>query len=108
VSNPYRIHAFVCTGGKVCPSQGSEAIWLALKTRVRELGLQDEIRISKSGCVGQCGHGPMACVYPEGVWYRALSADDVEPLLDHLRGGKVHEARLYHPARPGGNKVDAT
>jgi len=108
MNNPYRVHAFVCTGGKTCPQQGSFAIWMALKARVKELGLEDEIRISKSGCIGQCGYGPMACVYPDNVWYGALSGDDVDALLDHLRGGPVHEAKLYRPSHAGNNKREVT
>lgn len=104
-SNPYRIHALVCTTGKTCPTQGSEAVWLALKGRVRELGLQAEIRVSKSGCIGQCGHGPMACIYPDNVWYRSLELEDVDPLIEHLRNGTTHETKLYRPEGPGNNKV---
>jgi len=104
VSNPYRIHALICTKGKACPTQGSDAIWWALKQRIRERGLEREIRISKSGCVGQCGHGPMACIYPDNVWYAALSETDIDALVDHLIEGKVHAARVYHPAEPGNNK----
>ena len=108
MSNPYRIHALICTKGKTCPTQGSDAIWFELKKRVRELGLEHEIRISKSGCVGQCGHGPMACVYPDNVWYAALSPDDVDALVDHLVEGRVHDERVYRPAGPGNNKTPAT
>jgi (2Fe-2S) ferredoxin len=104
-SNPYRIHVLVCTAGKTCPTQGSEPIWLALKKRVRADGLAGEVRVSKSGCVGQCGHGPMACVYPDDVWYAGLGEEDVEPLMAHLRAGTIHEARLYRPAGPGSNKI---
>ena len=104
-SNPYRIHILVCTTGRTCPTQGSEPVWLALKKRVRGEGLTGEVRVSKSGCVGQCGHGPMACVYPDNVWYAALGEEDVEPLLAHLRDGTIHDAKLYRPAGPGNNKV---
>ena len=107
-SNPYRIHAFVCLGGKTCPAQGSEEIWRQLKARVKELGLAEEIRISKSGCVGQCGYGPMACVYPDGVWYAGLTEGDIEPLLAHLRAGTPHAPRLYEPETPGNNKRPVT
>lgn len=104
-SNPYRIHAFVCLGGKSCPAQGSEAVWEALKSRVREAGLAQEIRVNKAGCMSQCGHGPMVCVYPEGVWYAGVRPEDVEAILAHLRGGPVHAARLYRPEKPGENKL---
>jgi len=104
-SNPYRTHAFVCLGGKSCPAQGSEAIWEALKSRVRELGLAGEIRINKAGCMSQCGHGPMVCVYPADVWYAGVGPADVEPIVAHLRGGAPHAPRIYRPERPGENKV---
>ena len=104
-SNPYEIHAFVCLGGKTCPTQGSDEVWLALRDRIRDEGLKDRIRVSKSGCVGQCGHGPMACVYPDDVWYAGLGEEDVEPLIAHLRDGTIHEAKLYRPVGPGNNKV---
>ena len=104
-SNPYEVHAFVCLAGKTCPGQGAEAVWTALRTRVDELGLKHRVRVNKSGCLSQCGHGPMVCVYPAGVWYAGVGPDDVEPIVAHLRGGPVHAARLYRPAGPGANKV---
>ncbi len=105
MSNPYSVHAFVCLGGKTCPVQGSEAIWTELKARVREKGRADRIRINKSGCLSQCGHGPMVCVYPEGVWYCGVQAADVDAILAHLAGGPVHEPRRYTPPGPGSNKI---
>ena len=105
MSNPYSVHAFVCLGGKTCPVQGSEAIWTELKARVREKGRTDRIRINKSGCLSQCGHGPMVCVYPEGVWYCGVQAADVDAILAHLEGGPVHDPRRYTPPGPGSNKI---
>jgi len=104
-SSPYDVHAFVCLGGKTCPGQGSEAVWAALKARIGEMGLKDRVRVNKSGCLSQCGHGPMICVYPEGAWYAGVGPDDVEPIAAHLAGGAAHAARLYAPAGPGANKV---
>jgi len=105
MSAPYAVHAFVCLGGKTCPGQGAEAVWHGLKARAAEEGLKDRIRINKAGCLSQCGHGPMICVYPEGVWYAGVESDDVAPIWAHLKGGPVHEARRYRPARSGANKV---
>ena len=99
---PYEVHAFVCIGGKTCPTQGSDAIWAALKVGVRD---RTRVRVNKAGCMSQCGHGPMVCVYPEGVWYGGVESADIEPILDHLHGGPVHEKRIYTPAQPGANKV---
>jgi (2Fe-2S) ferredoxin len=106
MKGPYEVHAFVCLGGKTCPTQGSEAIWAALKAGVAERGLDDRVRVNKSGCLSQCGHGPMICVYPEGVWYGGVTPEDVAPIVAHLAGGPPHARRLYTPARPGSNKVE--
>ena len=105
MTRPYEVHAFVCLGGKTCPVQGSEAIWSALKARAKERGLTERIRINRSGCLSQCGHGPMVCVYPEGVWYAGVQAADVDAIWAHLEGGPVHERRRYTPPGPGSNKV---
>ncbi len=47
----------------------------------------------------------MACVYPDNVWYAALTTDDVDALVQHLVGGQVHQARVYAPAGRGPNKL---
>jgi (2Fe-2S) ferredoxin len=100
------VHVFVCLGGKTCPGQGAEAIWTALKAGVADRGLDDRIRVNKAGCMSQCGHGPMICVYPEGVWYCGVTPADVGPILAHLAGGPPHAPRIYVPAHPGANKVE--
>ena len=105
MSNPYRKHALVCTYGKTCATQESESIWRALKQRIREREFEDDVRITRSGCMGQCGYGPIACIYPDNVWYAALSTGDVDPLLDHLIEGKIHEPRVYHPRALGNKKL---
>lgn len=102
VMRPYEVHVFVCIGGKTCPTQGSDAIWAALKAGIRD---RTSVRVNKAGCMSQCGHGPMVCVYPEGVWYSGVGPADIDPILDHLHGGPIHEKRVYAPAQPGANKV---
>lgn len=70
---PYRLHLLVCTDGPECPLDGpAKAIRDTLKAAVKQRGLKDAVRINKSGCLGQCGHGPMLVVYPEGIWYSHL------------------------------------
>lgn len=104
-SSPYEVHAFVCLGGKACPGAGAEAIWAALKEGIGSRGLSDRVRVNKAGCMGQCGHGPMVCVYPANVWYAGVTPEDLPALLDHLAGGKPHGVRLYRPEKPGANKA---
>ena len=105
MTNPYETHAFVCLGGKACPSQGSEAIWAALKAKVAEAGLKERVRVNKAGCMSQCGNGPMICVYPDDVWYSGVRPEDVDAIFEHLRGGPPHAPRLYRPVHPGANQI---
>lgn len=92
----YKKHVFVCTGGKTCPGQGADRVLDAMRREIHARGLNKEIRINKSGCLNQCGNGPMAVVYPEAIWYAHLTeADAVEIVEKHLVGGKPVEHCLY-------------
>ncbi len=104
---PFERHVFVCTSGTVCPIEGdSVKVHARLKELVKQAGLSDRIRINNSGCMDQCGHGPMVAVYPDNVWYCHVTAGDAETIFhEHLVGGKPVERLIYHPARPGANKL---
>ena len=105
---PYRRHVFVCTSGAWCKEQGGEAVHKEMKRLVKEAGLAAEVRVNKAGCLDQCGHGPMAVVYPESVWYGGLDAAAAARIVEeHLRAGAPVEACRYRPARPGANKTAA-
>lgn len=92
----YKKHVFVCTSGKTCPLQGSEEVLSALRKEISERGLKKVIRINKAGCLDQCGHGPMAVIYPEQTWYAHLTAEDVKQIVEEdLLGDKPVERLLY-------------
>ncbi len=104
---PFEKHVFVCTSGKTCPVEGDAILVHArLKELVHMAGLKTRIRINHSGCMDQCGHGPMVVVYPENVWYAGVKAEDADTIFnEHLVGGKPVERLIYHPAQPGPNKL---
>lgn len=92
----FKKHVFVCTSGGTCPEQGAEEVLIGLRREIAARGLKAEVRINKSGCLDQCGNGPMVVVYPEGVWYAHVSADDVTEIVEcHLVGGRPVERLLY-------------
>jgi (2Fe-2S) ferredoxin len=102
-------HVFVCTSGDWCPSVDGDGIGVhaALKAAVREAGLAGRVRINHAGCFNQCGHGPMAVVYPEGTWYCALTVDDVGEIVEqHLRRGVPVDRLVYDPPTPGVHKLE--
>lgn len=103
----YDRHAFVCTSGETCPTQGdTEKYVKLLRTGAQKAGRSD-IRINKAGCFSQCGHGPMIVVYPENVWYAGVRESDLEEILtSHIIGGMPVERLRYAPGVKGANKID--
>ncbi len=104
----YDRHVFVCTGGETCPTQGdTEKYVKILRTGVQKANRQSDVRINKSGCFSQCGHGPMIVVYPEDVWYAGVQESDLEEILtSHIIGGYPVERLRYAPGVPGANTID--
>ncbi len=104
---PFEKHVFICTSGSVCPVEGNSAgVHARLKDLVRQAGLSVTIRINHSGCMDQCGHGPMVVVYPENVWYHQVKVEDADVIFrEHLVGGRPVERLRYFPVRPGANKL---
>jgi len=101
----YQKHVFVCTFGKTCKAAGSTETFEYLKHAARDAGIAQSVRVNHSGCTGQCGHGPMVVVYPEDVWYGAVTVERASRIFtEHLvQGMPVEEFR--HVAPPGENKL---
>ena len=66
-----------------------------LKTKVKKMEIKN-IRINASGCLDRCDLGPTIVVYPEGVWYRCETREDIDEVLQtHLvEGGRVDRLML--------------
>lgn len=101
----YQCHVFVCTNERIekhprgsCARKGSVALRDYMKAQAKDMGL-DRVRINSAGCLDRCELGPSVVVYPEGVWYRAETREDVDEILaTHIRdGGRVR--RLMMPQK---------
>lgn len=90
-----RGHVLVC-GGTGCTSSGSEQIIKEMESRLKENGLENEIKVVKTGCFGLCALGPIMIVYPEGAFYSRVTVDDVKEIVEeHLLKGRIVKRLLY-------------
>ena len=104
ISRPYEKLILVCTQGKSCPRQGGAEICSKLREQVFQAGQKNRIRVVKSGCLAQCGHGPIVAVEPEGTWFSAVQADHCEKLADWiLNRGALPEGLIFDPPEEGKN-----
>jgi (2Fe-2S) ferredoxin len=95
-------HLFVCTNRRPdghargsCAAGGSERLRDYMKARAKELGIAD-YRVNSAGCLDRCELGPCVVIYPEGVWYRVSTTQDVDRVLaEHVvEGGRVRSLML--------------
>lgn len=104
----FRRHIFFCLNERdksqaCCAQHNAQAAFDHCKQRVKALGLAGpgQVRVNKAGCLDRCSAGPVAVVYPEGVWYTYVDQTDIDEIIErHLRDGQVVE-RLLTPADAG-------
>ncbi|MFR8255761.1 MAG: NADH-quinone oxidoreductase subunit NuoF [Ruthenibacterium sp.] len=91
----YRSHVMVC-GGTGCTSSNSDKIAQAFETEIQATGLQDEVKVIRTGCFGLCALGPIVVIYPEGSFYSMVKEENVKEIVDeHLLKGRPVTRLLY-------------
>jgi NADP-reducing hydrogenase subunit HndC len=91
----YRSHVLVC-GGTGCTSSNSPKIIETFEAQIKEKGLEDEVKVIRTGCFGLCALGPVVVVYPEGCFYSEVKVEDVPEIVEeHLLKGRIVQRLLY-------------
>lgn len=96
-------HIFICTSCRIngqqkglCYSKDSVDIVQKFLEEIEDCDLASEVMITNTGCFGICEKGPIAVVYPEGIWYGNLTEEDVEKIVEQhiISGVPVEELRI--------------
>lgn len=107
-ANYYERHIFFClnerkSGEACCASHQAMLAFERCKAQVKSAGLSGpgQVRVNKAGCLDRCSAGPIAVVYPEGVWYSYVDVADIDEIVEsHLKQGQV-VTRLLTPPEAG-------
>lgn len=105
-SGYYKRHIFFCLnqrsdGESCCAGANAQAAFDHCKSRVKKMGLSvpGGVRVNKAGCLDRCSAGPVAVVYPEGVWYTYFDLVDIDEIVDsHLLDGEIVSRLVVDPS----------
>lgn len=97
-------HVFVCQNTRPpghpkgsCGQRGAQELVFALQEAREEHGLWETLKVNTTNCLGPCRAGAIVGVYPEGVFYSGVTADDVPEIVkSHFVDGRPVE-RLILP-----------
>ena len=91
----YKKQVLVCCGVN-CLTSGNDIILDKFQSRMKEMRLDNEINVTKTGCFGFCARGPIVEILPDKIFYTEITLDDVDKIIDkHLLKNQEIEELLY-------------
>ena len=103
----YRSHVLVCSGTG-CTASGSAGLFDEFEAQLKAQGLENEVKVVKTGCFGLCAKGPIVVVYPEGSMYCQVKKEDVAEIVsEHLLKGRIVKRLLESNSEEQNVQADA-
>src|SRR4051812_12062717 len=101
---PYSRHILVCTGGFCSPDRQGRVLYELLPGLLDRAGLlfgPKRVKRGETPCLGVCAGGPIVVVYPDGVWYAAVTPELLDRIVkEHLRDGNIVAEAVFHRLAP--------
>ena len=83
-------HIFICENVRpeghprgCCSEKGSVKLRQLFKDRIKQLGINSEVRVNASGCLDACEFGISMVIYPEEIWYGNVKPEDLEEIIQN-------------------------
>ncbi|MCU0394490.1 MAG: NAD(P)H-dependent oxidoreductase subunit E, partial [Chitinophagaceae bacterium] len=90
----------VCCGAS-CISSGAEEVLKKLQAEVSSRGLEQEVEVIPSGCMGPCNQGPLVKWLPENTIYQRVDCHNLERIVQEqlVEGRPIEDLLLFADSR---------
>ena len=100
-----RIQVLVCAGTG-CSIGNSGDLIEAFKSEIKSMGLEKEVSVLRTGCLGLCGVGPNVSIYPDNIIYKSVKVEDVkEIVMEHFYKGRPVQRLMLNESDQETNEI---
>ncbi|MBP0726846.1 (2Fe-2S) ferredoxin domain-containing protein [Bacillus sp. RG28] len=90
-----KYHVLLCNG-KSCKLKGAEKVTEVIRETIKECRLEDIVHTTKTLCNGECLHGPVVVLYPNGIWYENVDAEIGDLLIKQLSKDTIMSKNQFY------------